>query len=321
MYEITKIQGFDVATPRIELSRHSGSISRALALGFPVLVRVQDEEDIYRKEMKLDHPLKGWYQVRMATIQDVDNYFEGFHVTFFVAWTLEAALRGKYSASKPQESFFQEINIARDLLQAGIDDEIAISMIGWAAEEVPFIYASAGHWVTNAGLDKYSGQKVFIELWIGTKVPIQAINGHFDDQSMDILCQWWGHTYKDAHKEFTRMEITPMSGNRFVERLYKDVGGMGQFDGRLAHVSVHIPENREWIFDGRPRNMWRVHPVNIKGTASVNLRDTNVGSATTLNGLGQMTHFHVGEVYNIKAPARVEPFESGSFVPVQFFKA
>jgi hypothetical protein len=236
-----------------------------------------------------------------------------------------------YRPCKPMKALEYERKIAAALSQhPDLTPDIIAAIPGYTPAQIPFIYGTPGHEVFS-GSPQYYMQKITSVLWMGTIVPVENLVGYHLDQITGVRVQWWGHNYPDGSSDCNRLEITPADNGVFVHREYENVSGMGEFDGDLRRLSIHLPIDKNWIFDGMPRRDWRIHYVSIGGTVNepqphVNMRSSNVSGVTVLNALPQLIQFHRNEVTTVKyvgAAAYADYSEEGNpiQIPVDLYKA
>lgn len=212
----------------------------------------------------------------------------------------------EWNPIKPPEQHSNEQQIRDSLIKQGIPKEIAGGVVGFDAEEIPFVYKTDPHEVTN-GL---TGKKEVSELWVGTTDAIHNLEGEWLDQIPEVATQWWGHSSAEtpgANKRVERIEVHRLPDGSFVQLTYRDVSDMGQLDGNLVGISLHIPKGtfRPW---GGPkeRTSYAIHEFrktadeegNVTWTAD--LTHTSIEGTTILNGFEQIVNFNMGATHPIK---------------------
>lgn len=229
-----------------------------------------------------------------------------------------------YLPSKPLSSRRHEYSIRQSLLEQGLPKELADAVIGYTIEDIPFVYRTMPHEVTDGN----SGRPMISELWIGTTDAIHNLCGEWNDQIPEIVTQWRGYVRadeKNPKKRVTRTEIHHLSNGSYVELEYENVSEMGQFDGELNSINLHIPGEKFRPWGGpRERQQYGIYGFRRQridsGMANVPggliLRKdkpqhewtfqlpsgklSNVIGTTILNGFEEMVNFHMGEIEPLK---------------------
>lgn len=222
----------------------------------------------------------------------------------------------KQELHKPQSKDIEELKIRVNLIRQGIDPEIAMAVIRYRPEDIPFIYQTTPQDVLHhqirkdwtEGADLVPGQSC---LWIGTTDAIHnLVNPEgWNDQIPEVIVQWRGNifTQSDQHpagSEITRTEIKHLEGGRFLEIEYIDVSAMGVFDGDIGRISLNIPDGTFRPGGGRIRQSFRIFYFKQdkkSGEWSLDTGLTNVSGTTILNGFQEILNFHLADVLEIKA--------------------
>lgn len=210
----------------------------------------------------------------------------------------------KYEPTKPAAQREYEEKLRDALIEQGLPQEIAEAIVGYRPEDVPFIYRTEPHKVTNGN----TYREEYSHLWIGTTDAIWNMEGDWSDQIKEVIVQWWGHSPLDDSEpiKVERLEAHQIADGSFVELSYRNVSEMGAFDGVLVSISYYRLGKKFNPWGGKARDSYRIHGFRREQTEDgemwfVNLNSTNVEGTTILNGYSQITQFHLGEVEAMKA--------------------
>ncbi len=236
---------------------------------------------------------------------------------------IKQANSGEYLPEKPQKERRNEYAIRQSFIEQGHSKELSNAVLGYTPQDIPFVYATEPHNVTQGN----SGRPMTSELWIGTTDRIENLHGEWSDQIPEVVVQWWGHKKLDEEeslKSVERMEIHHLPDGSFVNLEYRGVTEMGQFDGTLSSIEYYVPQEKFRPWGGKERNSYRIYYAHkntkgdnmqnipggglvrpeekIEGAAqwSLDISRTDTGGTTILNGYGQILNFHMGEIHPVK---------------------
>ena len=210
----------------------------------------------------------------------------------------------------------KELEIRVSLLRQGIDPEVAMAVVGYKPEDIPFVYQTTPHDVLHhqirkdwtEGADLVPGQSC---LWIGTTDAIHnLVNPEgWNDQIPEVIVQWRGNIFTESEQhpagsEITRTEIKHLEGGRFLEIEYVNVSTMGAFDGNIGRISLNIPDGTFRPGGGKKRQSFRIFYFKQdkkSGEWGLDTGLTNVSGTTILNGFQEILNFHLADIVEIKA--------------------
>ena len=198
----------------------------------------------------------------------------------------------------------KDMDLRVELFENGVPLEIAAASAPYSETDIKHIYSGGpAKEYPNGGP---IGGTVKVELMVGTSKPIEEIVRREKniDQSPHVLVQWWNHEYSALGNQprIGRIEIEQIAPGKYIQRTYKSVSGMGEFNGDLESIFLYFDgeEFSSGTYPGRKsfkidqwsktkyrQNPWRYFGFNLSGT-------------TLLNGVEQLLTFHKSEMKKVK---------------------
>lgn len=190
-----------------------------------------------------------------------------------------------------------------ELFENGVPLEVAAASSPYQESDIKHIY-SGGELkeLQNGGPP---GGTVRYGLMVGTSRPIEDIikRGKNIDQNSKVLVQWWHHEYSvnDYRPEIERIEVEELSEGRFVERTYRGVSNMGEFDGEMTKIAL-MEDTGEFSPTTYPgRKLFKINEWSkTKGKKQKSWIHFKASGTELLNGVSQLMTFHKTEISIIK---------------------